>query len=132
MKLCPTCGQQIPVDSTTCPYCGTVLAPGGGAGVVGIPADTSAMDAEVRRLLGSGKKIHAIKHVRQQTGMGLLPAKVYVEAVESGGNAREAAAAAAARGGGKSGCASVFLIAAAMAGFALLLARLAASASAFH
>ncbi len=36
---------------------------------------------EVRRLLAQGRKIEAIKRVRQLTGMGLKEAKEYVESL---------------------------------------------------
>ena len=41
-------------------------------------------DEEARRLSASGKKIQAIKLVRQQTGIGLAEAKAYVEALDAG------------------------------------------------
>lgn len=39
----------------------------------------SPMDIEARDLVRQGKKIHAIKLVRERTGMGLKEAKDYVE-----------------------------------------------------
>jgi hypothetical protein len=41
-------------------------------------------ESELRRLIGEGKKIHAIKLVREQTGLGLRDAKDLVEAMEAG------------------------------------------------
>jgi ribosomal protein L7/L12 len=43
-----------------------------------------AAEAEVRDLLEAGKKIEAIKRVREQTGLGLKEAKDLVEALERG------------------------------------------------
>jgi ribosomal protein L7/L12 len=40
-------------------------------------------DAELRRLVAQGNPIAAIKLVREQTGMGLRDAKVYVEALDA-------------------------------------------------
>ena len=50
------------------------------AGVLSAPAL-----AEVQILLARGQKIHAIKVVREQTGMGLKDAKDYVDAMVGGG-----------------------------------------------
>ena len=41
--------------------------------------NSSDADAEVRALMAAGKKIEAIKLVRQRTGLGLKEAKDYVE-----------------------------------------------------
>lgn len=41
--------------------------------------------ARVRDLAASGKKIHAIKELRQHTGMGLAEAKAYVDALTATG-----------------------------------------------
>lgn len=46
-----------------------------------------ALDAEVRDLLFSGRKIEAIKHYREATGVGLKEAKDAVEALERGAEA---------------------------------------------
>lgn len=59
------------------------IAPGMTAGM---PADRLA---EVQALLGSGKKIAAIKRLRELTGMGLAEAKNLVEAMEAGVPAQE-------------------------------------------
>jgi ribosomal protein L7/L12 len=44
------------------------------------------LDAEVRDLLFSGRKIEAVKHYREATGVGLKEAKDAVEALERGAN----------------------------------------------
>lgn len=54
--------------------------------VAGIPQGRLA---EVQALLGSGKKIAAIKRLRELTGMGLAEAKNVVEAMEAGVPAHE-------------------------------------------
>lgn len=59
------------------------IAPGMTAG---LPEDRLA---EVQALLGSGKKIAAIKRLRELTGMGLAEAKNLVEAMEAGVPAQE-------------------------------------------
>lgn len=47
-----------------------------------VSTDTHAdVVSEVRRLLSNGRKIEAIKYVREQTGMGLKEAKEYVESL---------------------------------------------------
>ena len=42
------------------------------------------IDAEERRLILEGKKIHAIKHYRERTGAGLREAKDAIEAAARG------------------------------------------------
>jgi metallo-beta-lactamase class B len=65
------------------------------------------MNDEIRTLLQAGRKIEAIKFVRQQTGTGLKAAKEYVEAVGRG----ESPAAPAPAPPGGTGCVSVLLLA---------------------
>ncbi len=48
------------------------------------PPPATDFPGEVRRLLADGKKIEAIKRVREQTGLGLKEAKDLVEAYEAG------------------------------------------------
>ena len=49
----------------------------------GVPAAADAAP-EVAQLLAAGRKIDAIRLVRQRTGAGLREAKDYVEAIEGG------------------------------------------------
>jgi ribosomal protein L7/L12 len=64
---------------------------GGHAGMSSAHASTQASniapgnaEEAVRAMLDSGNKIEAIKHVREQTGLGLKEAKDLVEAMERG------------------------------------------------
>jgi ribosomal protein L7/L12 len=45
---------------------------------------TEQLQAEIRRHLAAGKKIEAIKHYREATGLGLAEAKAAVERIEAG------------------------------------------------
>lgn len=54
-----------------------------GSGPVRRPLDRNTVD-EVRALLRNGRKIQAVKTVREHTGMGLAEAKGIVDAVEEG------------------------------------------------
>jgi large subunit ribosomal protein L7/L12 len=54
-------------------------APPGGPGTVFTTAVADDVYAEARALAAAGSKIHAIKVVREQTGMGLRQAKDLVE-----------------------------------------------------
>ena len=48
------------------------------------PQLTGDVEADARALLAQNKKIHAIKRVRELTGLGLKEAKDYVDALEAG------------------------------------------------
>lgn len=50
-----------------------------GEGDNGPPGIFTEMELEVAKLMGNGQKIHAIKLVREQTGLGLAESKEYVE-----------------------------------------------------
>lgn len=57
---------------------------------------TGDVAADARALLGQGKKLEAIKRVRELSGLGLKEAKEYVDALEAGQSPLEPARVAAA------------------------------------
>jgi len=70
LGLCRYCSEKISTGATICPYCGQA------APYSSLP---SFDDSEVRLLVKQGKKIQAIKLLREITGWGLKKAKDYVD-----------------------------------------------------
>jgi ribosomal protein L7/L12 len=93
---CPNCGAQVDFagqTQATCSFCQSKLyLENNGVQVHSVLSDLlegkpapSGVDVErIQQLLRAGKKIDAIKLVREQTGLGLKEAKDAVEAIERG------------------------------------------------
>lgn len=71
LTLCRCCKARISDEAATCPACGQPEPARG--------APWEAWHAEARALTAAGKKINAIKLVREKTGLGLKEAKDLVE-----------------------------------------------------
>ena len=93
---CPNCGAQVDFagrTQATCSFCQSKLyLEDDGVKVhsalsdllEGKPAPSGVDVDQIQQLLRDGKKIDAIKLVREQTGLGLKEAKDAVEAIERG------------------------------------------------
>jgi ribosomal protein L7/L12 len=78
VKKCPFCAEDIQDAAILCKHCGRDLSAGPPAAI----DSNSALQAELKRLTDAGKKIEAIKRLREATGMGLAEAKNVVEAIQ--------------------------------------------------
>jgi len=79
---CPECRNDISDQAASCPRCGYPLR--GVTQTTAASADSSELDALVRRTLLEKGKIAAIKLYRERkSGIGLAEAKQYVDRLES-------------------------------------------------
>jgi ribosomal protein L7/L12 len=79
MSHCTYCNAVLTSGSAHCEHCGAV------AGVrKGPPVIAPSLEAELRQLLAAGRKIEAIKQLREATRAGLAEAKEAVERMEYG------------------------------------------------
>lgn len=79
MIRCRFCHQDNPGTSVECTHCGATLPR------PQVPdTATPELEKQIQDLLAHGKKIEAIKRLREETGAGLKEAKDAVEAMEIG------------------------------------------------
>jgi len=77
LGVCRTCGGTVSSEATSCPHCGQPMPYTSRQ-----DAGSSMSHSKARELLRQGRKIEAIKVVREETGLGLREAKDLVESWE--------------------------------------------------
>lgn len=77
LGVCRTCGGMVSSEAISCPHCGQPMPYTEGKVI-----DKSSSHSQARELLKQGRKIEAIKVVREETGLGLKEAKDLVESWE--------------------------------------------------
>jgi len=90
MPRCPICAHENPKTAARCDKCkawlvqSAELPPTGAAAHEAEPGIDEALATQLMELVRVGRKIEAIKVVRERTGWGLADAKDAVEALEEG------------------------------------------------
>jgi len=67
LEICKCCGGKVSSEARTCPHCGQ--------------PDPSEEWGQVRSMIREGKKIQAIKLVRERTGWDLAKAIQFVDSL---------------------------------------------------
>lgn len=78
LGVCRTCGKMVSSEAISCPHCGQPMPYTDGKVI-----DSSRPHSRAQDLLRQGRKIEAIKVVREETGLGLKEAKDLVESWEA-------------------------------------------------
>ena len=77
LGVCKTCGKMVSNEAMSCPHCGQPM-PYSDPKVI----DSTRSHSRALDLARQGRKIEAIKVVREETGLGLKEAKDLVDSWE--------------------------------------------------
>jgi hypothetical protein len=111
MKKCPFCAEEIQDAAIKCKHCGSTLTEGPPSAAL-VPSRDTALDEELKRLLGAFERNAAIKLLCERNPtLGLAAATSYVDAIDRSTDAEQVVTQAPQGTKPPAGCLVVILLA---------------------